>query len=41
MENNYENYQAPYAEVVEVKSEGVVCASGDRNPYGNGGDEEW
>ena len=32
MENNYEIYQAPDVEVVEIKSEGVVCASGGDYP---------
>lgn len=41
MENNHEIYQAPDVEVVEMKSEGVICSSGKRVNYGIGGDEEW
>ena len=30
-----ELYESPITEVVEVKQEGVICASGLRNSYGN------
>lgn len=33
-----ELYEAPITEVVEVKQEGVICASGLRDSYGNSND---
>ena len=35
-----ELYEAPITEVVEVKQEGVICASGDVNATMNGMFEE-
>ena len=33
MNKEKELYDAPSTEVLEVKYEGVICASGDRNDY--------
>ena len=35
-----ETYEAPQVEILEVKSEGIICASGLNNPanYPGGGD---
>lgn len=33
-----ELYESPVTEVVEVKQEGVICASGLRDSYGDGND---
>ena len=30
-----ETYEAPAMLVVEVKAEGIICMSGDRNGYGD------
>lgn len=35
MKNNKELYEAPEVEAVEIKAEGMVCASGDPKPYSN------
>ena len=32
MKNNKERYEAPEVETVEIKAEGMVCASGLSNP---------
>ena len=39
--NNKSTYDAPATTVVEVKTEGVVCSSTDRDPYGNPIKYEW
>ncbi len=31
-----EPYEAPEVEVLEVKSEGIICGSGDTEKYGPG-----
>lgn len=36
-----ELYDAPATTVVEVKTEGVVCSSTERDPYGNPIKYEW
>lgn len=38
-EKEKENYLIPVSDVVYVRSEGVICASGDTDPYeyGEGG----
>ena len=41
MTQNKREYLVPETEVIEMFMEGVICASGDRDPYGNGGNEEW
>lgn len=39
MKEEKENYLIPVSDVVYVRSEGVICASGDTDPYeyGEGG----
>lgn len=32
---NRETYEAPAIMNVEVKTEGIICTSGDRDGYGN------
>ena len=32
---NRETYGAPTMLVMEVKTEGIICTSGDRDDYGN------
>lgn len=35
-----ETYEAPQVEILEVKSEGIICASGgDYNGFGN--EQQW
>lgn len=35
-----ESYEAPQVEILEVKSEGIICASGgDYNGFGN--EQQW
>ena len=37
-----ELYESPTSEVVELKTEGMICESGARNGYGDAGeDEQW
>ena len=38
-----ELYETPTTEVVELKTEGIVCGSptGNRNGYGDAGDEQY
>ena len=36
-----ELYESPWTEVLEVKTEGVICQSGKRSPYDDGGDDLW
>lgn len=33
MKEEKENYLIPVSDVVYVRSEGVICASGDTDPY--------
>ncbi len=36
MNNNKQPYESPQVEMVEIKAEGMVCASGgDPKPYSN------
>ena len=37
-----ENYEAPQVEILEVKSEGIICASGVKpsNPF-SGNEYDW
>ena len=38
-----ETYEAPRVEVLEVRNEGIICASGDPKPYNNpfGDQQNW
>ena len=36
---NKATYESPQMEVVELKSEGLICASGDYNGFGD--EREW
>lgn len=41
MTQNKREYLVPETEVIEMQAESTICSNGDRDPYGNGGDEEW
>lgn len=43
IKDNKELYEVPSMQVFEVKTEGVICASGDPQPYNNpfGGQQNW
>ena len=34
-QTNPKTYEAPKAEVIEIESQGVLCASGESTPSGN------
>ena len=38
-----ELYEPPTTDVLEVKNEGIICASGDPKPYSNpfGDEQSW
>lgn len=39
--NEKETYEAPRVEILEVKSEGIICASKDVNPSNPFSNPEW
>lgn len=34
-------YESPMVQIIELVQEGVVCASGRRDNYGNAIEDEW
>lgn len=38
---NKESYVSPLCEVIEVKSQSIICQSGITDQYGNTNDPDW